>query len=106
DGNATWQKGARGYITHWQYRPDGVLAKRIDDVDTTLTEGAPTGWTTPTGGGLNLVTEYESDPEGQLLRELGPWHMAVLNEDDERAVNVRTTRFTVYRPDIGEVWSA
>jgi len=106
DGNATWQKGARGYITHWQYRPDGVLAKRIDDVDTTLTEGAPAGWATPAGGGLNLVTEYESDPEGQLLRELGPWHMAVLNEDDERAVNVRTTKFTVYRPDIGEVWSA
>ncbi len=106
DGSPTWQKSALGYIAHWQYRADGVLVRRIYDVNTSLGEGAPTGWVTLAGGGLNLVTDYESDPEGRVLRELGPWHQTVLSENDEQAVNVRSVNFNVYRAGLDEVWSA
>jgi len=105
-GNRTWLKDARGFITHWNYRADGILLQRVDDVNTSLYDEVPEDWTTPAGGGLNLVTDVESDPTGRPLRTLGPWHSAVLHEDDERAVNVRTVEFAVYRDDLGEEWKA
>ncbi len=42
------------------------ITQRIDDVDTSVDTDAPTGWETPTGGGLNLVTDFESDREGDI----------------------------------------
>lgn len=106
NGNLIWKKDARGYITNWQYRPDGVLMQRIDDVDTTKVENVPDGWTTPAGGGQNLVTDIVSDAVGKPLIQYGPWHQAVLHEEDTEAVNVRTVKLTLYRPDLDEVWTA
>jgi len=72
-GQATWKMDERGFITAFDYDvPTGALVQKIDDVSTSLTGGAPSGWTTPTGGGLNLVTDYQFDALGRRTRELGP----------------------------------
>jgi hypothetical protein len=64
-GNETWSMDQRGFITAFVYDvPTGALAQQINDVDNSQTAGAPAGWTTPAGGGLNLITDYEFDDLG------------------------------------------
>jgi hypothetical protein len=48
--------------------------KTIVDVDTTQTgnfTGLPSGWSTPTGGGLHLVTTMEVDDLGRTTKLTG-----------------------------------
>ncbi len=106
-GNKSWNKDARGFITHRQYDlATNALKRLIRDVDTTRVEGAPDGWATPAGGGLNLVTDYEFDDQGRTTKKLGPAHEVQLHEDDAEPTVVRTVAFTVYRDDIRETWRA
>ena len=64
----------RGFITGFTYDiPSGASSQRIDDVDTTQVT-APAGWTTPAGGGLHLVTDYQFDAQGRTTQVLGPTH--------------------------------
>ena len=53
--------------------PTGAMTQRIDDVDTSLVS-APAGWSTPSGGGLHLITDYEHDDQGRITQTLGPSH--------------------------------
>ena len=74
-GRVTWAKSPRGYISHYQYDvATGAVIKQIEDVDTSVTSGAPEGWVTPPSGGLNLITDFEVDHEGRVTKSLGPEH--------------------------------
>src|SRR5207237_2505764 len=57
-GKPVWSKDPDGYIRYAEYDPVTASAvKTIDDVDTTQTAdftGLPSGWSTPSGGGLHL----------------------------------------------------
>ena len=76
-----------------QTRPTGGLLQRIDDVDTSIVSGAPTGWTTPADGGLNLVTDYQVDDLGRETEELDP---PITQDVDGTATTLRPASWTVY----------
>ena len=64
-GNLIWSMDERGFITGFTYDiPTGALLQRIDDVNTSLVS-APAGWTTPSGGGLHLITDFQFDAQGR-----------------------------------------
>jgi RHS repeat-associated protein len=75
-GRVAWMKDAGGFLTYLAYDDlTGAMTKRIDDVDTTRTSTfthLPTGWTTPTGGGLHLTTNYQVDLLGRTTKETSP----------------------------------
>ena len=75
-GRATWTRDAAGFLTYRSYDPlTGSVVKTITDVDTTQTgdfADLPSGWATPTGGGLHLVTTYEVDALGRVTRMTDP----------------------------------
>ena len=96
--NLIWQRDPRGFITYHAYDlPTGALIQSIQDVDgaeVTL----PSGWVTPAGGGLNLVTDYEIDALGRTTQTLGPVH-------DVLGQPVRTASWMVYRDLEDETYS-
>ena len=75
-GRETWSKDADGFLVYTEYDAvSGSVVKRIEDVNTALTgtyTGLPAGWSTPTGGGLNLTTTYALDSLGRQIRETDP----------------------------------
>jgi RHS repeat-associated protein len=68
-GRVIWSKDADGYLTYTQYdQATGAVVKQIVDVDTTQTStfsNLPSGWSTPTGGGLQLTTTMTVDDLGR-----------------------------------------
>lgn len=101
--NLIWSKDERGFITHITYNPaTGAPIQRIDDVDTGAVSGAPAGWTTPSGGGLNLVTNFESDHHGRITRTLDPVQTIDIAGT---ATEVRRTTWTVYQDAEHQRWS-
>ncbi|OYV91752.1 MAG: hypothetical protein B7Z73_05335 [Planctomycetia bacterium 21-64-5] len=110
-GNLRWEMGPRGFIMYQDFDAvTGGVLRRIDDFNTSL-GGQPTppaGWTTPAGGGLNLVTDYQVDGIGRPTQELGPSHTVSLNAV---ATVIRTATWTVYQDSTlsgaaSEVWTA
>lgn len=97
-GNVQWLRDERGFITHRAYDwALGVKIQQIQDVDgTKLT--LPSGWVTPVGGGLHLITDYDYDLLGRNIETLGPAH-EVLGQ------TVRTASWTVYRDLEDETYS-
>jgi len=82
-----WTKDADGFINYFQYdQATSALTKSITDVDTTRTgdfTGLPTGWVTPSGGGLHLITQLAVDALGrptQLTDPLGNLTYTVYND--------------------------
>ena len=56
-GRPAWKKDAEGFIHYAAYdQTTGAIVTTITDVDTGDVTGEPSGWTTPSGGGLHLVT--------------------------------------------------
>jgi RHS repeat-associated protein len=99
-GQLIWVKDERGYIFRRKFDTvTGALTQKIDDVDTTQVTDEPAGWTTPTGGGLHQVTDYESDELGRQTQVLGPAH-------DVDGVTARQADWTVYKDVEGETWTA
>src|SRR5207249_44833 len=82
-GFLTWVKDERGFLTRFQTdQASAGVSQRIDDVDTTRiadSPSVPTGWATPTGGGLHLITDYAVDNLGRATQELGPTHSVDIN---------------------------
>lgn len=98
-GRLVWLKDERGFVTHDQYdAASGALAQVIQDADGTRL-GLPAGWTTPAGGGLHAISDFESDDRGRATQVLGPVH-------DVDGVSVRTAQWLVYRDVQHEVWAA
>jgi len=75
-GNVQWIKDANGYIDYAQTDPlTGAVVKSITDVDTTQANtftNLPSGWSTRSGGGLQLVTTYSVDSLGRATKETAP----------------------------------
>ena len=93
-GNLTWKMDERGFMTRMAYDiPTGAMTQQIQDVDTSLYPDAPAGWATPSGGGLNLITDFDFDDQGRITQSLGPSHTIDLNGT---ATVIRTASWTVY----------
>jgi hypothetical protein len=75
-GRQTWHKDGDGFLTYMAYdQATSALVKSIVDVDTTRTSdftGLPSGWSTPSGGGLHLITQYEVDSLGRTTKTTDP----------------------------------
>jgi RHS repeat-associated protein len=101
-GNLRWNQGARGFIRRILYDvTTGGMIQRIEDVNTTLVTGEPSGWTTPAGGGLHVTTDYALDAMGRVTEMLGPVHPIDLG--GMSAQDVRSAQWTVYSSDGQEV---
>lgn len=110
-GNLIWEMGPRGFIMYQGFDvPTGGLIQGIDDFNTNLPgqPSRPAGWTTPAGGGLNLVSDYQVDSLGRNTQELGPSHTIDLGGT---ATTVRAATWTVYQDyaqsgQASEIWMA
>jgi RHS repeat-associated protein len=75
-GRPIWTKDPDGYIGYTTYdNATGAVTETITDVNTALTgefSGLPTGWTTPAGGGLNLIDQMQVDSLGRTTKETDP----------------------------------
>ena len=75
-GRLIWAKDGGGFLTYAAYDPvTGAATKTIRDVDTTQTStfvDLPSGWSTPSGGGLHLTTTYETDGLGRTTKLTDP----------------------------------
>ncbi len=101
-GQMTWRMNERGFITHSVFdNPTGALVQRVDDVNTSQASGVPAGWSTPAGGGLNLVTDFLFDNLGRRTQSLGPWHTVDLGGT---ATSVRRANWTVYQDATYQIW--
>jgi hypothetical protein len=101
-GYHTWSMDERGFFTHKQYDvPSGAVVQRIDDVDTGVVSVAPSGWSTPSGSGLNPVTDYEIDDLGWHTEMPKPTHTIDLGGT---ATAVRSATWTVRKDGEHEVW--
>lgn len=84
----------RGFISRRMVDvPTGAITKTIEDVDTSLYGDVPSGWVTPSGGGLNLVTDYDNDDLGRPTQTLGPVYTIDLSGT---ATPIRSADWTVY----------
>src|SRR5262249_52296257 len=103
-GHQTWAMDERGFLTRTAYDiVTGAVTQRIDDVDTTQVSDAPSGWTTPAGGGLHLVSDFIHDDEGRTTQELGPTHTIDVNGV---ATVIRRATWNVYQDGTQQVWTA
>jgi YD repeat-containing protein len=114
-GRATWHKDGDGFIGYLAYdMGTGSVTKLIADVDTTRTSdftGLPSGWSTPSGGGLHLLAQREVDALGRvtkLTNEGGNVSYAVYKDSNHEvriydgwnsATNRPTAPTVVYRED-------
>jgi YD repeat-containing protein len=75
-GRLIWHKDAGGFLDYTAYDPaTSAVVKRIVDVNTNNTSdfsNLPTGWTTPTGGGLHLITQIMVDALGRATETIDP----------------------------------
>ena len=75
-GRPIWTKDADGFINYTEYdQATGAVTKMITDVDTTQTgdfSNLPSGWSTPSGGGLHLISTYEVDDLGRTTKTTDP----------------------------------
>ncbi len=71
-----WKMDGDGFLTYLAYdQATSAVVKQIDDVNTADTgdfSNLPTGWTTPSGGGLELITTYQVDSLGRTTEETDP----------------------------------
>lgn len=103
-GNTQWLKDEIGVLVFQVFDPiTGGLWQRITDVDTSRMDPGvvPPGWTTPVGGGLNLISDFECDTQGRNLQELGALHSCDL---DGTAKLLRSAVFRVYLDGRRQTW--
>jgi RHS repeat-associated protein len=71
-----WMKDEAGFISYTLYdQATGAVIKTISDVDTTQTgtfANLPSGWTTPSGGGLHQTSTSEVDELGRTTKVTDP----------------------------------
>src|SRR5262249_52683797 len=75
-GRDVWNMDADGFITYTAYDDaTGAPVESVRDVNTANTgefSNLPAGWSTPSGGGLNLVTAYQVDSLGRAVAQTDP----------------------------------
>ncbi len=105
NGRNTWRKNERGFLKRNKFDlSTGAVLQTIEDVNTTLitdSPAVPSGWSTPSGGGLHLITDFTVDERGRVTQELGPTHEIDLSGT---ATSVRRARWVVYKDDERQQW--
>jgi RHS repeat-associated protein len=75
-GRPIWTQDGDGFLTYTAYdQATGAVVKTIDDVNTANTSdfsNLPSGWSTPTGGGLHLITQMQVDALGRTTKLTDP----------------------------------
>jgi RHS repeat-associated protein len=75
-GRTIWTKDADGFLRYTAYdAATGAVTKSIADVNTADTgdfTNLPSGWTTPSGGGLELITQAVVDSLGRPTQTISP----------------------------------
>jgi RHS repeat-associated protein len=75
-GQTAWKKDPDGFIDYTAYDlATGAPTEEISDVNTAITSdftNLPSGWSTNSGGGLNLLTSEQVDALGRDTREVDP----------------------------------
>lgn len=100
-GRVTWQQDELGFLTRTQFDDaTGAVLQTIQDVDTSIVTDAPPGWATPSGGGLNLITDYSIDKLGRETQSLGPLHDVDLAGTNTA---VRRANWTIYQDILGQI---
>jgi RHS repeat-associated protein len=93
-GREIWSKDGDGFLRFTQYDAQtGAIAKTIVDVNTSRPadfQNLPSGWITPVGGGLHLVTAYEVDALGRPVMETDPRGNVTYTVYDDVNRSVRT----------------
>ncbi len=93
-GQPTWSMDADGTIDYTAYdTASGAVIKTITDVNTQDTgdfSGLPAGWTTPAGGGLELITTMQVDALGRTVEETDPDGNVTCTVYNDAAHEVRT----------------
>jgi len=100
-GRVVWEKTLRGTINYFLYDPvTRAIVRQIQDVDMSE-QSMPSNdyplkpdWSTPTGGGSHLTTDFEYDDDGRTTQTLGPIHTVDLSGT---ATSVRTASWTVFK---------
>ncbi len=76
EGRAIWNRDGDGYLSYAAYDTGtGAVIETIADVNTANPSdfsNLPAGWSTPPGGGLNLVTTYQVDSLGRVIEQTTP----------------------------------
>ena len=79
-GHEIWSRDGDGFLRYTQYDAQtGAVVKSIVDVDTSRTsdfQNLPSGWATPAGGELHLVTTHEVDQLGRITKAVDGGHQA------------------------------
>lgn len=94
-GRPIWSMDADGFLAYTEYDDaTGAVVKTIQDVNSSGSgfSNKPTGWTTPSGGGLHLVTSYEVDSQGAPPRS-----RTRTAKSTTPSTTMRTTRFASTR---------
>lgn len=93
-GFPIWTKDADGFIQYSAFDiSTGSMIKHIEDVDTTITNdfvSLPSGWSTPSGGGLHLVSSFEVDLLGRPTKMTDPSGKVTYSVYDDVEKEVRT----------------
>ena len=75
-GRAIWHKDQAGFLQYTAYDTvSGAVIKRITDVNTSQTSdfsSLPSGWSTPSGGGLHLIDTWQVDAQGRQVLWVNP----------------------------------
>ncbi len=75
-GRPIWAKDAAGVLSYTAYDAQtGAVTKTISDVNTANTSdfaNLPSGWSTPGGAGLHLVSTFEVDSLGRMTKVTDP----------------------------------
>ncbi len=105
-GNPIWLRDEVGVLQYrvWDRLVSAVL-RQIADVDVARMDPTvvPSGWTTPAGGGLHLITDYQNDSQGRWTLQLGPEHPLDLRG---QIVSARRARYRVYLDSRLQQWEA
>lgn len=95
-GRVIWEKDAGGYLNYTEYDAvTGAISKVIVDVDTDNAadfDELPSGWTTPSGGGLHLATVFETDALGRVTKHTDPAGNVTYTVYNDLAQEVRIYR--------------
>ncbi|MDF1813853.1 MAG: RHS repeat-associated core domain-containing protein [Verrucomicrobiales bacterium] len=116
NGFNIWSRDGRGIITRRFFDlVTGAVSRIINDADPSQLDDPPAGWSAPSFGGANLITDIINDKLGRPIRVLGPEHAAVVDEEGTgnlcesasvTAKTVRSVEYTVYLCPRHQTWMA
>ena len=95
-GRVIWTKDQAGFLSYTAYDTiSGAVVKRITDVDTSQTSdfaSLPSGWSTPSGGGLHLIDTFQVDMIGRTVQWIDPKGNVTWTVYNDSAHEVRVYR--------------